>query len=62
MVKLHYMTNIYTVRKQTDTIRPQWGIYRNGALVEGGFSCRAAAEEYLFFEYELDPSYAQEGK
>jgi hypothetical protein len=56
------MTNIYTVRKQTGTIRPQWGIYRNGALVEGGFSCRAAAEEYLFFEYELDPSYAQEGK
>jgi len=40
----------YTIRKQ-DTITPSWGIFLNGTLVEGGFSSRHAAEEYMWAEY-----------
>lgn len=43
----------YTIRKQ-DTITPSWGIYCNNVLVEGGFSSKRAAEEYMWKEYNED--------
>ena len=40
--------NKYTVKFDKLT---KWGIYSGTTLMEGGFSSKAAAEDYLFKEY-----------
>lgn len=39
------------VKRQAEIGSNRWGIYRNGKLVEGGFSTKRAAEDYADKEY-----------
>jgi len=38
------MTSKWTVKRQTEIGSKQWGVYRNGQLVEGGFFAYDAAD------------------
>ena len=44
IIKNYMRATIITVRQQTEFKSKQWGIYANGALIEGGFFDKAAAE------------------